>query len=286
VGSIVRRAADSLRVLTLNLWARRGDWSGRRKVLADALRDLEPDFVAFQESTLVEGYDQAADILPPGYQLVHSVARGSDGVGSAVASRLPITSSRELDLQVTSRTRGFPAMALVVELAHERFGRLILANHLPNWQLSFERERELQTVLLARVLESMVGEDPDDAGNVHVIVAGDLDAEPEAASVRFWRGLQSLDGLSVSYRSAWESVHPDQPRAETFTPANPLHADWDWPYRAIDHILVRCGLHGGPTLAVRRCELFLDQPVDGVWASDHFGLVADLGLPPGRTTRR
>jgi hypothetical protein len=27
---------------------------------------------------------------------------------------------------------------------------------------------------------------------------------------------------------------------------------------------------------VRRCDLIFDEPVGGVWASDHFGLVADL----------
>jgi hypothetical protein len=27
------------------------------------------------------------------------------------------------------------------------------------------------------------------------------------------------------------------------------------------------------------CERIFDQPVDGVWASDHFGVVADLEVP-------
>jgi hypothetical protein len=47
--------------------------------------------------------------------------------------------------------------------------------------------------------------------------------------------------------------------------------------------MVRSGVHG-PTLQVADCRLAFDQPVDGVWASDHFGVVADLvapGHPPG-----
>ena len=45
--------------------------------------------------------------------------------------------------------------------------------------------------------------------------------------------------------------------------------------RRIDDILVRA-VELGPTLAVRRCDLLFAEPVDGVWASDHVGLVADL----------
>jgi len=48
--------------------------------------------------------------------------------------------------------------------------------------------------------------------------------------------------------------------------------------RRIDHILVRSGLRG-PTLQVADCRRVLDEPVNGVWASDHFGVVADLVLP-------
>ena len=48
--------------------------------------------------------------------------------------------------------------------------------------------------------------------------------------------------------------------------------------RRIDHIMVRCR-HHGPTLDVVACERIFDQPVDGVWASDHFGVVADLEVP-------
>jgi hypothetical protein len=37
-------------------------------------------------------------------------------------------------------------------------------------------------------------------------------------------------------------------------PDNPHAADWDWPYRRIDYVLVRCGEHGGPTLRIAGCE--------------------------------
>jgi hypothetical protein len=45
----------------------------------------------------------------------------------------------------------------------------------------------------------------------------------------------------------------------------------------MDYVFVRCSdaLYG-PSLEVSGCALVFDEPVDGVWASDPFGVVADL----------
>jgi endonuclease/exonuclease/phosphatase family metal-dependent hydrolase len=48
--------------------------------------------------------------------------------------------------------------------------------------------------------------------------------------------------------------------------------------------MVRCD-ERGPTLRIKSAARLFDQPVHGVFASDHFGVVADLELPesdPGR----
>jgi hypothetical protein len=42
-------------------------------------------------------------------------------------------------------------------------------------------------------------------------------------------------------------------------------------FDAIDHVLVRCGEHGGPTLPIRSCRRILDTESTSV--SDHYGLV-------------
>ena len=120
----------------------------------------------------------------------------------------------------------------------------------------------------------------------HVVLMGDLDASPESASVRFRRGQQSLEGVSVCYQDAWARVHPGRP-GHTFDPGNPLVARGDMPEEAgrrIDYIMVRCGAYG-PTLRVAGCERVLTGPREGVRAGDHYGVPADLvppGHPPGR----
>jgi endonuclease/exonuclease/phosphatase family metal-dependent hydrolase len=115
--------------------------------------------------------------------------------------------------------------------------------------------------------------------NLPVIVAGDFDAVPDSASVRFWSGRQSLDGTSVGYRDAWEVRHPNAP-GYTFAARNPLRSN-DWPLdlsRRIDYVFVSCTDHG-PAFAVAACERIFAESVGGVWASDHFGVCADFTVP-------
>jgi endonuclease/exonuclease/phosphatase family metal-dependent hydrolase len=259
-----------VRVLTLNLWGRRGEWEQRRGAIKAGIDALEPDLVAFQEAIVLDDYDQARDLLGGAFHIAHQTGREADGQGISVGTRWPPTRIHEVDLNVTGRTADFACGAVVVEVETPE-GPTVFANHLPSWQLDFERERELQALELARFLDRF---DPQ----LHVIVTGDFDADPAAASVRFWTGRQSLDGTSVCYRDAWESRH-GAAAGPTFTPDNPLVVDWDWPFRRIDYMLVRSGEHGGPTLRVDACERIFDTPVGGVWASDHFGVVADLELP-------
>jgi endonuclease/exonuclease/phosphatase family metal-dependent hydrolase len=277
-----KAGTDAVRVATLNLWGRRGAWEERRRVLAEGFRALDPDLVAFQEAVVTDDYDQVADILGPNYHLAHQTDREAgrggdveDGQGISIASRWPLGEVWEPDLNVTPRTADFACGTIIAEVfAPEPVGPLLFVNHLPNWQLTFEHERELQTVIVARAIEEIA-----EGHRLHVVLAGDLDATPEAASVRFWRGLQSLGDMSVCYRDAWRSTHPGEP-GHTFTAENPLVTaeNWDWELelgRRIDHVLVRCSAHG-PTLDIRACERLFDEPVNGVWASDHFGVVADL----------
>lgn len=267
-----------MRVLTLNLLAPdKGDYRRRRPVLAEGLARLRPDVVAFQEAVWGEGTDQAVDLLGPGYQVARTRS-AADGVGACLASRWPLDAVREQGLQVTERTASMVwAAALAVEiLAPPPLGPLLFVHHKPNWQYGYERERELQAVTTARFVEALVAD-----RDLQVVLAGDFDDPPDAASIRFWTGRQSLDGTSVCYEDAWSVAHPGEP-GHTFSPRNPLVTAGEMKLergRRIDYVMVRCGVHG-PRLAVAGCQLAFDQPVGGVWASDHFGVVADLAMAP------
>jgi endonuclease/exonuclease/phosphatase family metal-dependent hydrolase len=243
---------DVIRVATQNIWGYHGDWPARRAVLRDGLEGF--DLVALQEA-----FDDQPRELLADHQIAH---RHEKGV--AIGSRWPIARTHELESDT-----------LVAEV-DAPFGRLVFANHAASYELTAERAREREAVALARLIEAL---DPE-----HAIVAGDFNATPDSAGVRFLLGLQSLDGTSVAYRDAGDVGH-------TFTPENPMMPTGEggkWaldPGRRIDYLLVRCHEHG-PTLDVRRRERLFDAPVGGVWASDHFGVGAVLALPPWRSPGR
>jgi exonuclease III len=261
-----------VRLATLNVFGLSGNWSDRLVVLQSGFLALDADLVTLQETMVTEEVDQAAEILGPDFHLAHASHREANGSGITTASRWPLGRVVEVDLHVTERTHEFACTCLVTEiLAPQPYGRIWLANNLPDYQVDHERERRLQAVTLARALDGLAAEQ---AG--HVIVAGDMDADEAADSIRFWTGRHVIDDVSVCYRSAWESARPTE-RLVTFAADNPLSTDWDWPYSGIDHVFVRCAAHGGPTLPISGCRRIFDKPPI---PSDHYGLIVELDAPP------
>ncbi len=264
-----------LRVLTMNVLAPANPgWDRRRGLLAAELRRLSPDVVALQEVPCRPDLAVVHELLGDGYHVTAFTAVSDDGVGGILATRRPHRVLAELDHRPVEREPALPWCATLIVEVEAEVGRLLVAHHKPSWPFTYEHEREQQALRAARAVESRAGR------GVHAVVLGDFDATPDAASVAFWRGRRSLDGVSVCYQDAWETLHPTDP-GFTFSTENPLVRAGEVATavsRRIDYVLVRADRHG-PTLAVTACRRVLDDPVDGAWASDHFGVVADLALP-------
>jgi endonuclease/exonuclease/phosphatase family metal-dependent hydrolase len=265
-----------LRVATLNIWGRHGDWPRRCELLRAGFERLRPDLIALQETVVADGDDQVREFLGDEYHVIHQSRRTEKGVGCSIASRFAPVEVTEVDLCVTRRVdpADFVGRGTAVELDTPS-GRVMFVNHKPSWRVHLEHERELQAVRMAAAIEKMV-----DGRDLPVVLAGDFDARPETASLRFWTGRQSLEGTSVSYQDTWELANPGDP-GHTFTIENPLTVvEDDWsriPPRRIDYVLVRCD-DRGPRLRIDSCDRLFDRPVDGDWASDHYGVTADLAF--------
>jgi hypothetical protein len=122
---------------------------------------LGADLVTLQETILTKELDQAAAILGPAFRLAHTSHREANGSGITTASRWPLGRVVELDLHVTERTHEFACTCLVTEiLAPQPYGRIWLANHLPDYQVDHERERRLQAVVVARALDNWLPRRP------------------------------------------------------------------------------------------------------------------------------
>ena len=120
------------------------------------------------------------------------------------------------------------------------------------------------------------------------IIAGDLNASPEAASIRYLSGLQSLQGQSVCYHDAW-AVAGDGP-VVTWTDEKPnCQAEISriirqpGHQRRLDYIFVGSwDAHPKARCEIRSATLVFNQPCGGVWLSDHFGVFADLEISAAR----
>ena len=86
-------------------------------------------------------------------------------------------------------------------------------------------------------------------------------------------GLTSVPVPKLVFIDAWRAGGTDE--GSTWDNRN-AHAAQDFePNRRIDYVLVGYPREAGIGQVVE-ARLVGDQPVDGVWPSDHFGVVADI----------
>ncbi|MGW1347575.1 endonuclease/exonuclease/phosphatase family protein [Kribbella sp. NPDC002412] len=262
-----------IRVLTLNVQHDAGD--PRRTELINAeLRRLEPDLVALQEVC-----DHQLSELIEGTGLTHTTHQSELLVsrwrhGSVVASRWP---HRVVDVAEhrPSATSDDHWWTLTAAVDVPELGELLFIHPSTPWRLDQAAAREQQLIAAVEVDELHRFPLPS-------IIAGDLNATPKSAGIRYLAGLQALGGRSTHYHDAWAVA--GEGLGFTWTVANPLAAEeiekligQQRHRRRIDYIFVGSA-HSHPNARARvlRAELVGDAPVDDIWLSDHFGVLADL----------
>jgi len=263
---------DSLRVLTLNVWNRKGPWEKRRSLIREGIQALSPDVVGLQE-VLFDGNHTQADELCEGlgYETAFGMAHDlGEGVhfGNAILSRFPIDKRQVFPLPTAG---GDERRALLFAMLRSPEGRLpFFVTHL-NWKFYEGVVREAQVVAIAEHVmhEAPIGTD------LPAVLVGDFNAVPESAEIRFLRGLQSLAGKSVHFTDCFGAVGKGP--GHTFDSENNPYAGptYELP-RRIDYIFVR-----GPELGSGRgkplsCEVVMRDVSDGAAPSDHYGVLAEI----------
>jgi endonuclease/exonuclease/phosphatase family metal-dependent hydrolase len=265
-----------VRLMTWNVWWRFGaEWRRRADAIEATVAACRPDLVGLEEAWASAESDQAAELaarfgmhsafgrgsLPPAPDPVEHAEQEGIEVGVGLLSRWPITVSRTHRLPATGHP---PPVALEAEVAHP-LGPLRVLVATTEWEPVFRDDHVAQAAALGALL-AVRDDDPRPA-----LLLADLNAE--------W-GSDELAGLSAA-RDLFDEGGgaADAVTLSSALPIAPLEAVRQVD-RRIDHVLV------GPGPAGRRVRAtsarVLDQPVGGVWASDHFAVLVDVELdtPP------
>jgi endonuclease/exonuclease/phosphatase family metal-dependent hydrolase len=267
-------ATDALKVLTINIWNRQGPWQERFALLREGIAALAPDVIGFQE-VMSDGARSLADEILEGlgYEVRFGEARALEGgisFGNAVASRWPIRTADVFPLPSVDTDE---RRSLLLTSTDTPRGRLPFGvTHLA-WKLHHGYVREQQTLALARLVKEQA---PIRDDLLPLVLVGDFNARPEASEIRFLCGLASLAGISTYLGDCFAEAG-EGPGYTYDERRNGFAAHWHEPPRRIDYVFVRGpDRHGrGKTLGAR---VVLDAGRDGVWPSDHFGVLAEIRM--------
>jgi endonuclease/exonuclease/phosphatase family metal-dependent hydrolase len=268
-----------MRIMTWNLWWRHGPWQQRRGAIAATLADLAPDVCGLQEvwgggddgenlagelaDRLGRHWCWAALPLSPRRQAEHGTGLA---IGNAVLSRWPILDQRRLDLPVADGEQ--PRVALHARLDAPGGALPFFTTH-----LTHRPDASAERVAQVRELAGFVGE--HSAGCPYPpVVTGDFNAEPGSDEMRLLGGLLTAPVWTGQVLvDAWRYARPGDP-GFTWDLRNPHVGVGGLVDARVDYVLVGAPRSGRGR--VRSVRLAGTDAVDGMVASDHYAVVADL----------
>jgi endonuclease/exonuclease/phosphatase family metal-dependent hydrolase len=259
----------TFRAATFNIWSRFGPWEQRLVAIREGIAALSPDVVGLQEVLRADDFDQSTLVSEGiGYHVAWGKASEQTvyPLGNAILSRWPIVRSEVVRLPDGGSAEDRSVVFAEIDAP---FGRVpFFCTHL-NWMLNQGHVRCLQVKALAEIVSRLAP-----AAGFPPVVVGDFNAEPDSDEMRFMRGLTGLGGPCVYFMDAFH-VAGDGSAGSTFSKRNPFAETVREAERRIDYVLVRGSEDParGEPIDARVC---LDQPIGGVYPSDHFGVIATI----------
>ena len=275
------------------------DWENRRHEVVAQIVSAEADVVCLQEvwrESNEEGTARwvAETLGEAGHRYHHVFGGHSFGTfgeqnpafrfGSAILSRWPIDASHVWKLPVADDpVDPMPAM-MPWELVHARTAGLdVFTTHLAPAP-THGRHRRLQVLEVDKLIREVRGTQDEFAGGrrdaMPPVLTGDFNAEPDSDEIRFLKGLTVFNERTTFFQDAWAVAGDDGPGYTSDWRTHPLSARLNIHRKRIDYIFV-----GDPFLRVQdagrvhSCRVIASEPLTGVQASDHCGLVAEIEWP-------
>lgn len=244
-----------VKVATLNLFNRMGEWEQRFPLVVEQLVELAPDVIGLQEVDL--GIDQGMQIsrevnkrieTRPHYRMKHATSPGQRAAvfGIGTLAKLECVQHEILDLMTFDRI----AQRMVYEADGQQFALVNTHLHHP---VEATEERTQQAEYLLRWLDRY---EP-----MPTVLSGDFNS---------YEGEETVALLKSRFRSAHEAVHGREPEKTWPTPVN----TWDnSPAGTLDYIYV------SPEFRIVDAGLAFHRPSPDnadLFPSDHLGLFAVL----------
>ena len=157
-------------------------------------------------------------------------------------------------------------LVIGVETAGPRGPVQVFCTHL-NYLIHDSDVRQRQVAVLAGLVEDMGPRD------YVPIVCGDFNAVPTADEIRILTGETTVPVAGRTFRDAWAEAG-DGPGL-TWDNTNPFAGRELEPSKRIDYLFAGYPKKRGAG-HILKCEIAGNEPVDGIWPSDHFGVAADL----------
>jgi endonuclease/exonuclease/phosphatase family metal-dependent hydrolase len=260
----------TVRVATWNLWWRFGHWEQRWAPIVQTLRAADPDLIALQEVWEEGDRNQAAELAEALGDYHHVYAHRWEGAevkfGNAVLSRWPIDGHEWRPLPAPADEDELRTV-LRADVGGPRGPLSIFSTHL-HYRLFHSDIRQEQVAAICEFARETATPD------YPAVVAGDFNATPDADEIRMMTGRTSVPAPPVVFQDAWEAAADGEPGV-TWSRRNPYAAESGEGDLRIDFVFTGWPPDRGRGSAVT-AALLGDQPVGGVWPSDHFGVVVDL----------
>jgi endonuclease/exonuclease/phosphatase family metal-dependent hydrolase len=244
-----------VRVATLNLFNRMGDWDSRFPLVVEQLAELAPDVIGFQEidmmldqGMLISRAVNRRIVERPHYRIKHATSPGQRAsvFGIGTLAKVECVEHEILDLMSFDRI----AQRMVYEIDGQRFALVNTHLHHPP---DAPDERASQAAYLLAWL--------DKPERLPLVVLGDFNS---------YEGERTVAIMKSRFRSAHEAVHGGEPE---YTWPTPVNAFDNSPPGTLDYIYV------SPEFRVLDAGLAFDKPAlgnAGLYPSDHLGLHATL----------
>jgi endonuclease/exonuclease/phosphatase family metal-dependent hydrolase len=266
-----------IRVATWNVWGCFGPWEERWPAIVDELRALDPDLIALQE-TWRDAERTQARMLADELGYAHWAHEDVEQVGGiAIVSRLPLTAKRRLDLQYSGYGE-WPGTALIagVEADFGTFDVACVVEYGTIFRVLGSSASSSGRLLAYRVIvDELTARDRD----IPPVLLGDLNATPYDEDMRVLTGKVPEAGVGLVFNDAWEMLHGPEGGWTFDMRDNPwLRGTPPGGRYRIDHVLAALSPGYPRSWRVDDAGRFGLEEHDGIVASDHYGIFADLEL--------